>query len=435
MTEEIPTRKTVTRDELKKQYNRVRQASEEICSPLETEDFIPQPITDVSPPRWHLGHSTWFFETFGVEAYHSNYTPYHPRFSYVFNSYYESIGQKWDKSQRGHLNRPTVQEVYDYRHAIDEEITTLIETIHPDIWDEFQYIINIGLHHEQQHQELMLTDIKYIFSINPLHPVYFEGFPLSEGAGLDVSPAVSFIPIQGGNYEIGFEGEEFAYDNEKPKHTTFVHDYRIASRLVTNKEFLDFINDGGYQNFKYWKSDGWDWINQENICCPMYWYKEDGVWYENTLAGPRKLDPNQPVTHLSFYEADAYASWAGKRLPTEPEWEIAARLYNASTEEGNLREDGLFQPRGLTNEPDGETPHQLLGDVWEWTNSAYLPYPGYRAATGALGEYNAKFMINQMILRGGSCVTPRDHIRLTYRNFFFPHMRWQYTGIRLADDG
>lgn len=435
MLEETQKRNTISRDELKKHYNRVRQTTEEICSPLEIEDFIPQPITDVSPPRWHLGHTTWFFETFGLQAFQKGYQAYHEKFSYLFNSYYESVGQKWEKSQRAHLNRPTVQEVYNYRHAIDEEITNLIETINPDQWDELLYIITIGLHHEQQHQELLFTDIKYLFAINPLQPSYFDGLPLAKGAGQDVPPPNGFIAIPGGNYSIGFEGEEFAYDNEKPRHTTYVHDYQLSSRLVTNKEFLEFVEDGGYQDFRYWKSDGWDWLHQEDVQSPLYWRKEGNEWYEMTLAGLRHLDPNQPVTHVSFYEADAFANWSGKRLPSEAEWEIAARKFKASLEEGNFQNDGILQPRGLIDQLDGKMPHQMMGDVWEWTNSAYLAYPGYRAVTGALGEYNAKFMINQMVLRGGSCVTPRDHIRLTYRNFFFPEKRWQYTGIRLAEDG
>lgn len=375
-------------------FRETRKHSEDLCAPLSTEDYVVQPIEDVSPPKWHLGHTTWFFEDFILKPYARNYTPFHEDFSFVFNSYYETMGDRVLRANRGNLSRPTVQQVYDYRKKVSEAIEAFYEEVEdPELLD----LLEIGIHHEKQHQELLLTDIKYILGNNPLLPAYGE-FPTE---GKHEPHTQEWISIEEGVYEIGHEGERFSYDNERPRHKVYLQDYEISNRLVTNAEYLDFINAGGYEQFQHWHAEGWDWVKENQIKSPLYWHLIDGVWKSYTLEGLQEIKPEAPVTHISFYEAHAYAAWRECRLPTEAEWETGASYFP-------------------------------WGRRWEWSESAYLPYPGYEKAPGALGEYNGKFMVSQKILRGGSIATPDKHTRMTYRNFFHPALRWQFTGIRLA---
>jgi ergothioneine biosynthesis protein EgtB len=399
------------------QYQQVRQLSDRICQPLETEDYVIQSMLDVSPPKWHLAHTTWFFETFLLVPHLPGYTVFHPEFGYLFNSYYEAVGARHPRHQRGLLSRPTVTEVYNYRAYVDRSMAILLASEDPRITE----LVTLGLHHEQQHQELLLTDIKHILALNPLHPVY--------RADLVVPPQMTakidrWLEYAGGVYEIGHQGREFAFDNESPRHKTYLQDYKLASRLVTNGEYLEFIAAGGYQQSQYWLAEGWATVQSQQWQAPLYWEKIDGEWWVMTLGGLRKVDDNEPVCHVSFFEADAYASWCGKRLPTEAEWEVAVADAPLT---GNFLDADILHPA-----PAIDLKPQFFGDVWEWTQSAYLPYPGFKIADGAIGEYNGKFMCNQMVLRGGSCVTSRSHIRSTYRNFFPTAARWQFTGIRLA---
>lgn len=403
-------------------YLRVRQQTQKLCSPLLAEDYVVQPITDVSPPKWHLGHTTWFFEAFVLSRFNSSYKPFDPAFNYIFNSYYESIGDRVLRTHRGNLTRPGVEEIYRYREYVDRHIKLLLENYENSAMN---YLLELGLQHEQQHQELLLTDIKYILGHNPLFPVYLDNKIKLENTG---AKSLGFIEIPEGIYEIGYKGTDFSFDNEKPVHKAYVNGFRIADRLITNKEYWDFMIDGGYRNFRFWLAEGWDLIKTQNWEAPFYWMQKNGDWYEYTLAGLAKVNPNLPVTHISFYEADAYANWAGKRLLGEAEWEVAACLIGNKSQKSNFMDSGYYHPTAAT-----EDNYQLFGDAWEWTYSAYHPYPGYHKAEGALGEYNGKFMINQIILRGGSCATPKDHIRYSYRNFFHPDKRWQFTGIKLAD--
>ncbi len=419
------------REELLAYYNQTRQQTEDLCKPLNTEDYIPQPITEVSPPRWHLAHTTWFFETFLLEKFLNGYKSFHPQFNYLFNSYYHSIGEKWERSERGFLTRPTVDEIYKYRSSIDSCMQDAMMNIPQDQWENFKNLVILGANHEQQHQELLLTDIKYIFSMNPLRPVYTDGNgELEKQSGLNDD----FIPIEGGLYDIGYKGNEFHMDNERPVHKFYLNDFQIQNRLVTNGEFLEFIEAGGYDDFKYWLEDGYYWVEEQNKKAPLYWYQIDGEWHEMTLAGLKKLNPDAPVTHISFYEAEAFATWKGKRLPTEFEWEVAASKTSPDLTDGNYVDQENFHPVPLSKPSSKNQLNQIYGNSWEWTYSSYLPYPGYKQAPGALGEYNGKFMINQMVLRGGSCATPYNHFRLSYRNFFGPATKFQFTGIRLADD-
>jgi ergothioneine biosynthesis protein EgtB len=346
-----------------------------------------------------------------------------------FNSYYQHVGERWERPKRGDLSRPTVQDVYAYRAAIDDRMMRLIDTLDAPPWPDVYDRIVLGLHHEQQHQELLVTDIKYILATNPLNPVYHS---VPQGTSSPSGRPARFIPFAGGMYTIGHDAGGFCFDNEQPAHRVLVQDFALHDRLVTNGEYLAFIEDGGYSDFRHWLSNGWDTVQHEAWTAPLYWQRLDGQWYEMTLTGLRALDVHAPVTHVSYYEAAAYASWVGKRLPTEAEWEVAARCIKATPEAGNFVETHNFHPMPA---PPQEGLVQMLGDAWEWTGSAYLPYPGYRQGPGALGEYNGKFMVDQMVLRGGSCATPRSHIRVTYRNFFPAYERWQFTGIRLADEG
>ncbi|MEO6655394.1 MAG: ergothioneine biosynthesis protein EgtB [Pyrinomonadaceae bacterium] len=377
-------------------YNEVRSYTEKLCEPLETEDYIPQPTVDVSPPKWNIAHTTWFFEEMILKKHLPGYTVFDEQFGFLFNSYYNSIGKRTQRDHRGSLSRPTVKEVFAYRKYVDENMEQLLSPAYAG-GSDLRDLVILGLNHEQQHQELFLTDLKYTLSVNPLFPVYRKDYLPEESVE---STAGSFIKIEGGIHEIGYSGDGFCFDNELARHKVYVDHFEICSLLVTNGEFLEFIQAGGYADHRFWHSEGWDWVNQNGIESPLYWH-DDGSWSHFTFAGLRELPPNAPVCHVSYYEAAAFAEWKGMRLPTEPEWETASKKLD-------------------------------WGKRWEWTNSAYLPYPGFKKAAGAVGEYNGKFMINQMVLRGASTVTPVGHSRTTYRNFFHPHLRWQFTGIRLV---
>lgn len=421
------------RESLPQRYLRIRQYSEQICAPLALEDYGIQTMPEVSPPKWHLAHTSWFFETLLLKPFVQNYQPFNPRFAHLFNSYYDTIGSYHPRAERGLLSRPTVDEIYAYRTYVDEKIADLWgESDHPQR-EEITMRIELGLNHEQQHQELMLTDIKHIFAYNPLQPVYCD-LPTPTGQ----AGQMRWLDFTGGIKEIGHKGASFAFDNEGPRHQVYLADFRLASRLVTNGEYIEFIEAGGYQQSHYWFSDAWKIIRQQNWRAPLYWQLLDDEWWHMTLGGLRKVDAEAPVCHISYYEASAYAQWAGKRLPTEAEWEIAASDLEI---EGNFRANNLLHPSPTcgshpvsVEEKHQQSLLQIYGDVWEWTQSPYVAYPGYKPAAGPLGEYNGKFMSSQMVLRGGSCVTPKDHIRPEYRNFFYPHERWQFSGLRLAED-
>lgn len=396
------------------QYRAVRKASEDICRPLQKEDYVVQPVVDVSPPKWHLGHITWFWEAFVLIPHAPGYRPCDPDYNFVFNSYYETIGARVMRTDRGNLSRPSVDDVYAYRRYVDAAMENLISG---GMDPQLESLIVLGLNHEQQHQELLYTDIKYILGHNPLFPSYADkdlvgqtrpaaqpeagvAQPVAARQIADGQPA-AFLFIPAGIYEIGYAGSGFCFDNELARHKVYLDDYRIARDLVTNEEYLGFIEAGGYSNFVWWHAEGWDWVKKNAVTAPLYWHRIDGRWHQYTLAGLQPLDNKQPLSHISYYEAAAYAAYKGCRLPTESEWEAAADKFD-------------------------------WGKRWEWTESAYLPYPGFKKAEGAIGEYNGKFMVSQMVLRGASVATPENHSRKTYRNFFHPPLRWQFTGIRLA---
>jgi ergothioneine biosynthesis protein EgtB len=392
----------------------VRLQTEALAGPLSPEDQTVQSMPDASPTKWHLAHTTWFFETFLLKPQLAGYRPFDPAYEYLFNSYYEAVGPRHPRPQRGMITRPGVEEVLAYRRHVTEAMTQLIDQGRSNATD----LIELGLHHEQQHQELILMDIKHALSLNPLFPVYApERAPETTGARL------LWLDFEGGLVEMGHAGEGFAFDNEGPRHRTWVDPFALATRLVTSGEYEAFIADGGYRRPEFWLSAGWDCVKQRGWEAPLYWH-EDGLF---TLAGLRPRRAEEPVCHVSFYEAAAYAKWTGKRLPREAEWEIAAA---DPALDGTLLEDGLLHPAPAA----GEGLTQMIGDVWEWTASPYVAYPGFREPAGAIGEYNGKFMANQMVLRGGCTATPRDHIRATYRNFFPPDARWMFGGIRLAED-
>lgn len=425
MTQSRPDAEPACAADLLSAYRRVRARSEQLCEPLEIEDYVLQTTVETSPPKWHLAHVSWFFETFLLAPFLPGYRPFHPRYDYLFNSYYEQTGTGfWPRPERGLLSRPTVHEVYNYRGHVDLAMERLMTDCPAAHEAAVVARIAIGLNHEQQHQELLVTDIKHNLACNPLRPAYRADLPVAELA--DPVP-LAFSAFEGGILSIGAAGGGFAYDNESPRHRVLLEPYRLADRLTTNAEYRAFVEDGGYRNPALWLADGWARIRAEGWQAPLYWLREDGDWYEMTLAGPRPLNPAEPVCHVSYYEADAFARWSGKRLPTEAEWEHAASGRPLG---GNFVDGGRLHPAPARA---GEL-QQLFGDCWEWTASAYLPYPGFRAPDGALGEYNGKFMSGQMVLRGGSCATPSDHIRASYRNFFYPHERWQFKGIRLAED-
>ncbi|MBD1385057.1 ergothioneine biosynthesis protein EgtB [Mucilaginibacter rigui] len=376
-------------------YIKVRHRTEAICEPLQIEDYVVQPVVDVSPPKWHIGHTTWFFETFILKPYFAEYQEFDPNYNYVFNSYYETVGNRVIRTDRGNLSRPTVIDIKRYRKYVDDAMLNFITC--GDISDDVKELLILGFNHEEQHQELLLTDIKYILGNNPLFPAYSKDYaaPKSHKTG------APFIKLNEGIYEIGFEGEGFSFDNELNRHKVYLNAFEISPDLVTNAEYLEFINAGGYHDFRHWHAAGWDWVNNNKAEAPMYWHNIDGEWHNYTYHGLQPVHMHDAVTHISYYEAYAYASWKGMRLPTEFEWEAAAKQFN-------------------------------WGLRWEWTESAYLPYPGFAKAPGAIGEYNGKFMVGQKVLRGASEVTSPNHSRITYRNFFQPELRWQFTGIRLA---
>ena len=401
-------------------YREVRGTTLALAAPLSAEDQMVQSSTETSPTKWHLAHTTWFFETFLLLPNLRGYKPFDERFTYLFNSYYKQLEGHPLRTLRGTFSRPGLREVEDYRRHVD----AAMERFLGDATAEQLDLVELGLNHEQQHQELIVTDIKQAFWTNPVRPAYRERGAERRGE----ARAMKWVDFSGGDHEIGHAGAEFAFDNESPRHRVHLPAFRLASRLVTNAEYLEFIADGGYQRAELWLSDGWDHITANGWRAPLYWEQREGKWQVFTCAGMRALEMNEPVCHVSFYEADAYARWAGARLATEAEWEVAAAT---SPSEGNFLESGRLH---VAAAPSGDGLQQMFGDVWEWTASPYVAYPGYKPAAGALGEYNGKFMCNQMVLRGGSCATPQSHIRATYRNFFPPQARWQFMGIRLAND-
>jgi len=403
-------------------YGDVRRTTAGLCAPLSAEDCVVQSMPDASPAKWHLAHTTWFFETFVLPRADRGYRPFKPGYDVIFNSYYNSVGEQHPRPRRGMLTRPPLEEVMEYRAHVDALMRRALDSGSLD--EEALAVVELGMQHEQQHQELLLTDIKHLLSCNPLRPSYAPG---PAGSGPSIAHPPAWIRFDEEIRWVGHEGRGFHFDNEAPRHRKLVPAFEIASRPVTNGEYLAFMNDAAYRRPELWLSDGWSTVRAEGWEAPLYWLREDGSWLQFTLSGAREIDPAEPVCHVSYYEADAYARWAGARLPTEEEWETAA---SGLPIEGNFVEGGLLHPAPAG--PGSAAPQGIFGDVWEWTASAYLPYPGYRPPAGALGEYNGKFMCNQMVLRGGSCATPRSHIRSTYRNFFYPRDRWQFSGIRLA---
>ena len=380
--------------ELLQLYKKTRSQSTALCEPLEIEDYIPQPVDFASPPKWHLSHSTWFFEEMILKKFAPNYKVFNPHFGFLFNSYYQTLGDRAIRTERGTITRPTVSEVLAYRKYVDQHIENLLEN-NDDA--ELKELLILGINHEQQHQELLITDLKHTFSYNPIYPIYKEGFNLTS----QINEETGWLKMEEGIYDIGYEGKDFHFDNEKGQHKVFLHDFEISKSLVTNGEYLEFMEAGGYENFKFWLDEGWTWVTENEVKCPLYWKKIEDQWFSFTLEGLQPIKSDHQLTHISFYEAQAFASWKGLRLPTEFEWEAACEKFE-------------------------------WGTRWEWTYSAYLPYPNFKIAEGAVGEYNGKFMISQMVLRGASTATAKGHERKTYRNFFQPKHRWQVTGIRLA---
>ena len=383
-----------TGNSLMERYFAVRKYTEFICEPLLIEDYVVQPIQEVSPPKWHLAHTTWFFEEMILAKYLKGYQRFHPRYAFLFNSYYEGVGEHILKPQRGNMSRPTLDEILEYRAHVDQKMIELLS----DMPEAAAHVVEVGMNHEQQHQELLYTDIKYILGHNPLYPIYHVDFQETPEAEHDHA----FVHIPGGTYSIGNPGKTFCYDHEQPSHDVHLNEFSIRKSLVTNEEYLEFMESGGYKDPGYWLTDGWEWVNEHKIQKPLYWMYAQGTWYRYAMSGLEKVNPQEPVTHTSFYEAAAFAEWKGMRLPSEFEWEAAAPQLN-------------------------------WGLRWEHTRSAFQPYPGYRKPEGLMGEYNAKFMVNTMVLRGASVVTPVNHSRITYRNFFYPHLQWQFNGIRLCE--
>jgi len=404
----------------------VRGETERLAAPLSDEDQVIQSMPDASPTKWHRAHVTWFFETLVLLPHKAGYQPFHEQFVYLFNSYYESVGERHPRPERGMLSRPPAAEIAAYRAHVDDAMAAFTAEADDEAWHNAGPLVVLGLHHEQQHQELILMDILHAFSRNAVFPAYqsYRAAPARK------APALKWFDHDGGVCEIGHAGVEFAFDNEGPRHKVFVEPFRLASRPITNGEWKDFIDDGGYRQPMLWLSDGWAMAQQQGWQAPLYWRQVDGDWMAMSLSGLQQLNDQAPVCHISYYEADAFARWAGKRLPTEAEWEVMAAPLPVA---GNFVGQGLLRPAPAPGS-DIDAPEQMFGDVWEWTQSPYGPYPGFKPVTGAVGEYNGKFMANQMVLRGGACVTPDGHARATYRNFFYPHMRWQFGGARLADD-
>ena len=424
-------------ERLRDRFHQIREFTNALSAGLEPEDCVVQSMPDVSPTKWHLAHTTWFFETFILKKFVPGYHAEIPEYAYLFNSYYNAAGDMHRRDLRGLISRPTVNEAQRYRASVDSHIDDLLSSADENLLDEIAPILVLGIHHEQQHQELLITDIKHVLAQNPLYPV-FRADRASRSVRGEEQTAMECRRYQFVDFEeiitaIGHNGDGFAYDNEGPRHQALVPSFSLATRPITNGEYIAFVEDNGYKRPEFWLSLGWMTVNEQRWNAPLYWIKRDGVWLNFTMSGLHPVDQSEPVTHVSYFEADAFANWAGARLPTEFEWERAALSYPI---EGNFVEDELFHPAGSPVETPKRHHHllQMFGDVWEWTRSAYSPYPGYRAAPGALGEYNGKFMCNQYVLRGGSCATSRTHIRHTYRNFFQPEKRWQFTGIRLARD-
>ena len=420
---------------LARRYAQVRASSLALAEPLSEADAQVQSMPDVSPAKWHLAHVTWFFETFVLERHERGFKPFHPRYRVLFNSYYNQVGEQHPRAQRGLVSRPSLAEVKAYRAQVDQRMAALLATSHDPTIDA---LVELGLQHEQQHQELLLTDIKHVLSCNPLAPVYRASWPLAT-----VAPSLMhWVEHEGGLVEIGHDGAGFAFDNESPRHRQHLRPYALGNRLVTHDEWTEFIADGGYADPRWWLSAGWDWVRQHKIEAPLYWQRDgDGRWFSFTLHGLVPIDPHTPIAHVSYFEADAFARWAsasrsawhGARLPTEAEWEHAAQANVATAiAAGNFVESQALHPMPVAR--IGAGMRQLFGDVWEWTSSSYQPYPGFRAWDGVVGEYNGKFMVNQYVLRGGSCATPRSHMRASYRNFFPTDARWQFSGVRLARD-
>ena len=419
----IRSDETAGRADLLDRYRAIRQASLGLCASLSVEDHSLQAMPDTSPAKWHLAHTTWFLETFVLCEYLAGYRPVNPAYRSLFNSYYNAVGERPLRSLRHVLSRPRLDEVHAYRAQVDEAIEQLVKRELPS--DAVDLIV-LGLNHEQQHQELILADVKYGLAASPLRPAYREA--AAEGhPKRNHEPVMRWDAYPEGLYSAGHAGGEFAFDNETPFHQVYLEQFRLASRLVTNREYMDFMRDNGYGTAALWLSDGWDTVRANHWASPLYWEMRNSEWWHFTMEGMRPVCPEEPACHVSYYEADAFARWAGARLATEFEWEVAAQGCQVA---GNFLESGALHPQVA---PRDESLSQMFGDVWEWTGSAYLPYPGYRPAAGAVGEYNGKFMSNQMVLRGGSCATPQSHVRRSYRNFFPPHARWQFMGIRLAN--
>lgn len=406
-------------------FSTTRKATLELCAPLERDDYMVQATPDTSPPKWHLGHTTWFFDNFILKPFRKEYQPYDPAYSFIFNSYYETVGEFVPKPSRAVISRPSLEKVLGYREAVNHEIMSLIETSSGSDLEEILKRVTLGVNHEQQHQELLLMDIKRNFYASPSRPVYSDA-GITEGE----SAPLQWLSFPESVEEIGHEGPGFAFDNETPRHRELIHGFSIASRPATNGEYIEFIEDGGYRRPELWLSGGWEWRLREKVDLPLYWEKEGSTYRYFTLGGMDEVNPEEPVSHVSYYEADAFARWSGNRLPTEFQWEKAAVAMD-SAEPGNYLERGAFAPLPWKAGSNGLSG---LGNLWEWTSSAYLPYPGFRPLPGSLGEYNGKFMSDQMVLKGSSYATPRSHYRTTYRNFYHPDSRWQFSGIRLGKD-
>lgn len=411
----------VARAALVARYEFVRTHTESLCKPLAIDDYQVQSIIQTSPPKWHIAHVSWFFETFVLAKFRPGYKPFDERFDFVFNSYYYTHGEMYARSQRGLLSRPTVEEIYRYRAHIDDNMRELITAGDESIWQELVFLVELGLNHEQQHQELLLMDIKHNFSVNPVAPAYRDDLSVPSGEAREMR----WLERSGGIRQIGHEGSGFAFDNETPRYQVLIQNHRLADRFITNGEYLEFIEAEGYQDPALWLADGWALLQHENWRHPLYWKNNDGDWTQFTLGGPRQLSINEPVCHISFYEADAYARWAGKRLPLESEIEA---LLAEQEVQGNFINNDFLHPMPASDAG------QWYGDLWAWTTSPYTAHPGFRPLEGSMGEYNGKFMSNQMVLKGGCCITPAEHVRASYRNFFYPHERWAFTGLRLAED-
>lgn len=408
-------------------YLSIRQKTEALCKPLAIEDYVIQSMDDASPPKWHLAHTTWFFENFLLQTKLRGYEPFNHAFHYLFNSYYQHMGSPFPKVRRGLLSRPTVETIYAYRAHVDKFILELIEQQDSAGLNALEPLLTLALNHEQQHQELLLMDIKHNFFIHPDFPIYSpKSFEKTSAKLHD-----KFVIVKGGVIDMGHHGDGFSFDNETPLHKQFLNPYSISSRLVTNAEYCEFINAGGYKKSDFWSTDGWAHVQRNRWDAPLYWQEVDDAWNIFTLSGLQELNPSEPVSHVSYYEADAYARWKGQRLPTEVEWEHYVTSSQFVLSNGNFMESDLLHPRALSDK--NKDNQQFFGDVWEWTSSSYSPYPGYQASANPVGEYSGKFMNNQMVMRGGSCVTPESHIRASYRNFFSPEKRWQFSGIRLAN--